>query len=327
MPSCLISFGANLGARQSAIVSAIRSLSGRPGVSDFRTSRLYETPPIGGPAGQEPFLNGVAAMQVDADAWQVLDWLQTLEQQLGRQRHARWSARRIDLDVVLHGHLVGGSTDLTVPHPRYTARRFVLRPACDVAAHVRDPRFGWTLAQLARHIEGGNPSLALVGCDAATRAELCQLLQSRHRIATFAEADLPTPMTVIANAPGGWDGRQQPDQTAGRPASCPTTAPTRWPLNGVGDSAWVAAFAGPLPAWDDPLALDPGIPRLLARIAWTRPEDRWPAPHSIWPSSSRWPEYRLEVDDLSWAADEIASALQSMRCPIRPVTDDGNWWQ
>ncbi len=87
-------------------------------------SRLFETPPIGGPAGQEPFLNAVAAFDTDASARQILELLQQTEQRLGRTRNLRWDSRSIDLDVVLHGELVGGGTGLIVPHPRYTARQF-----------------------------------------------------------------------------------------------------------------------------------------------------------------------------------------------------------
>jgi 2-amino-4-hydroxy-6-hydroxymethyldihydropteridine diphosphokinase len=46
----------------------------------------------------------------------------------------------------------------------------------------------------------------------------------------------------------------------------------------------------------------------------------------MWPGGWQWPEYRLEVDDLDWAVSEVASALESMRCPVHPVTADGQWW-
>lgn len=313
MAQCLVSFGANLGTRESAIAAATRELSSMAEVANFRASRLYETPPIGGPSGQDPFLNGVAAFDTSAGARQVLAWLQDLENRLGRVRDRRWAARSIDLDVVLHGNLIGGASDLTVPHPRYTARRFVLRPACDVAADYRDPRFGWTLHQLAQHLESGNASMALLGSDAATRAELCQRLSSRFGIRTFAENSFPMPMAVIANAP------------AGTPAHVEPAIADAAPIVDVDDnSAWVSAFVGPLSI--DETGADRNIPRLIARMQWTRPEQRWPAPHDIWPSTSRWPEYRLEIDDLDWAAGEVASALDSMRCPIKPITDDGNWW-
>ena len=142
---CLISFGSNLGDRDRLIAEAAQQIAASGVTAELRTSRLFETPPIGGPHGQEPFLNAVAAFDTRASAREILQLLQRVEQQLGRQRRRRWDARSIDLDVVLHGELVGGGTGLIVPHPRYTAREFVLEPACDVAAHYRDPRFGWTL--------------------------------------------------------------------------------------------------------------------------------------------------------------------------------------
>lgn len=346
MPQCLVSFGSNLGTRLAVMASAARALAAIPQVENLRVSRLYETPAIGGPSGQDPFLNGVAAFDTTARARQVLGWLQQLEQQLGRRRLQRWGARSIDLDVVLHGNLIGGASDLTVPHPRYTARRFVLQPACDVAADYRDPRFGWTLARLKRHLELGNPSLALAGADAATRAELCRRLRGDHQILTFDADPLPQPMAVIANVPAGIP-ILPPPPPLGPPLAAPQAAANA--QDRLGDDApWVSAAAGPLPP---PAARSPGegtppgegslspehdeaaveypdrrVPRLIARMQWTRPQERWPAPHLIWPATSRWPEYRLEVDDLDWAAKEIVSALASMRCPLAAITDDGQWW-
>lgn len=323
MPQCLVSFGSNLGTRQSLLAAAVSELSRITAVTNFRVSRLYESPPIGGPSGQDPFLNGVAAFDTDARALQVLGWLQDLENRLGRRREKRWGARSIDLDVVLHGNLIGGSSDLTVPHPRYTARRFVLLPACEVAADYRDPRFGWTLGRLTDHLAAGNASMALAGGDAATRAELCRRLREDYNLLTFDADPLPQPMAVIANVPAA--------------SSSPRDA---WPAVGIraeansirvtDDSPWVSATVSSLPATPEEqqqLSSDRCVPRLIARMQWTRPEQRWPAPHRIWPSTSTWPEYRLEVDDLSWAAGEIVSALASMRCPLQPVTPDGQWWR
>ncbi len=289
MAQCLISFGANLGARESSVATSCRQLAAMTKVSQFRVSRLFRSPPIGGPEGQEPFVNGVAAFNTEASAQEVLHWLQALEQQLGRKRDHRWAARRIDLDVVLHGNLVGGSSQLTVPHPRYTARRFVLLPACDVAAEYRDPRFGWTLRELTDHIQTASPSMALVGGDQETREAICNRLHQRFNVQTFTDVTVSRPEDALYRQP------------------------------------WIASFVDPLP----PATAEPPdrVPRLLARLQWTQPQHRWPAPHHLWPSSIRWPEYRLEMNDLDWAASELAAALESMRCPIEPLSDDGDWWR
>ncbi|MEO9594989.1 2-amino-4-hydroxy-6-hydroxymethyldihydropteridine diphosphokinase [Rhodopirellula bahusiensis] len=327
MPTqCLISFGSNLGDRRVVIAEAARrvaesgvvaasctELSGespKDSVPRLRTSRLFETPPIGGPGGQSPFLNAVAAFATEASAAEVLDVLQHLEIDLGRKRLVRWGARVIDLDVVLHGRLAGPSVAagrrgliggrgpagsakaLVVPHPRYTARRFVLEPACDVAADFCDPRFGWTIQDLRDHIAADVPSIALVGGDAKLRQVICQRLSSEHGISVIDP--------------------DQPDAAKGL---------EQWiaaePPSALRDSKTIREDISPSSQC---------LPRLLARIQHTTEEDRWPAPHQIWPAGWKWPEYRLEVDDLDWAIGELASAIDSMRCEIHPITEDGHWW-
>lgn len=304
---CLISFGSNLGDRDQRVAAAARIIAASPVVENFSASRLFQTPPIGGPGGQEPFLNAVAAFDTSASARDILAMLQHTEDQLGRVRHQRWSARSIDLDVVLHGELIGGGTGLVVPHPRYTARQFVLEPARDVASRYRDPRFGWTLDRLGRHVAGGVASLALVGDDEATRKRLCQRLRDEHGIQTFVNCPTePTSSDAVDAVPAD---QSQPWVSNFVPAS----------LDHV-----CQKLASGQDASDE---LDaPSIPRLIARMQRVSSDSRWPAPHQMWPSRWRYPEYRLEVDDLDWAVAELVSALQSMRCPVHPVTTDGTWY-
>lgn len=289
MPHCLISFGSNLGDRFRRIAEAAAQIATDPVVSSFVASRLFETPAIGGPLGQEPFLNGVARIETTATARGVLDLLHRVEKDLGRERAVRWDARSIDLDVVLYGDLLGNSASLLVPHPRYTARRFVLIPAAEVAGEWRDPRFGWTIQELADHVSVGVPSIALVGGERQLRDELCRELSRRFSILTFTDATQP----ITLDSP--------------RP--------------------WVSSFAPPLPPKDSPQASAPETPRLIAHLQWTTPESRWPATHQIWQSGRDWPEYRLEVDSPQWAVSELASALDSLGCPLQSVTEDGRWYQ
>lgn len=317
---CLVSFGSNLGTRESLIANAAALIAESNQIHRFRTSRLFETPPIGGPGGQEPFLNAVAAFDTEWSASQILSLLQSVESRLGRERRRRWDARSIDLDVVLHGELVGGTSALIVPHPRYTARQFVLEPACDVAADYRDPRFGWTLRRLANHLREDVPSLALEGGDREIRQEICERLRREHGVQTLADRPAPESLPLVGNAPAfrGSDYGERsrvPEQVVVR-----------------GDGPWVSAFVPPLPPLSAAVRRSAGssgataVPRLIARIQRTTAQSRWPAPHQMWPAGWRWPEYRLEIDDLDWAVRELVSALDSMRCPVTPVTDDGRWW-
>jgi 2-amino-4-hydroxy-6-hydroxymethyldihydropteridine diphosphokinase len=318
---CLISFGSNLGDRDELIAAAARRIADSSVAEPscpLTTSRLFETPPIGGPGGQEPFLNAIGRLDTRASAREILELLQEIEHELGRQRRQRWDARSIDLDVVLHGELVGGGSGLIVPHPRYTARQFVLQPACDVAADLRDPRFGWTLKRLTEHLSAGVPSLALVGGDLSIRQQICDRLSAEYGIQTFAGQPSTHPIGVVANVPASLHGASESLGGA-------TAVPGQRIV--ATDDAWVAAYLPSLPALDSEQTQWATVPRLLARLQRTTAQTRWPAPHQMWPTGWRWPEYRLEIDDISWAVREVASALDSMRCPVTPITDDGHWWE
>ncbi len=311
------------------IAEAARRISRCSGVGDLRASRLFQTPPIGGPGGQEPFLNAVAACDTTLSARELLAILQATENELGRHRRARWGARSIDVDVVLHGALVGGGQGLIVPHPRYTARMFVLRPACDVAAHYRDPRFGWTLERLAEHVTAAPPSLALIGDSLETRIALCARLTQEHGLQTFHPGPLSEPMAVVGNAPAALPRADQSPVDSGRShrgAPSPEDAPVSASIEPQAGQPWISAFVPPLPPLDSAHTADPQVPRLVARLQRTTPETRWPAPHQMWPAGWQWPEYRLEVTEFDWAVKELASATDSMRCPLEAVTDSGDWW-
>ena len=325
LSQCLISFGSNLGDRADLIAEAARRVRSAPLVESFAASRLFETPPIGGPNGQAPFLNAVATFETTAPASEVLQLLQSIETELGRIRRRRWDSRSIDLDVVLHGELIGGNSALVVPHPRYTARQFVLKPACDVASHFRDPRFGWTLQRLSLHLNSGNASLSLIGGDDQVRRKICERLSREHRIKTFVAINENQPrIEVLGNAPSAVE-------------SCPSmtvkqSLPVKIEVHP--GEPWVSSFVPDLPTTTESTdkqnvanTSNTSLPRLVARLQRTTSETRWPAPHQIFPSGLGWPEYRLELDDLDWAINEIVSALDSMRCEIEPVTVDGSWWQ
>lgn len=99
------------------------------------------------------YANAAALISGDRTPPEALASLQRIERRFGRQRRgARWRARVLDLDIVLWsgGCWVSarGASGLTIPHPLFRTRDFVLRPAAAIAPHWRDPASGRTLRQL-----------------------------------------------------------------------------------------------------------------------------------------------------------------------------------
>jgi 2-amino-4-hydroxy-6-hydroxymethyldihydropteridine diphosphokinase len=126
-----IGLGSNLGDRRAYLRSAIDQLQS---AGDVRAvSPLYETEPVGGPPGQQNYLNVVVELQTADSPRTLLERSQALEASAHRERSERWGPRTLDADVLwVEGDLVD-EPDLVVPHPRMWQRRFVLAPLADLA--------------------------------------------------------------------------------------------------------------------------------------------------------------------------------------------------
>ena len=152
-----IALGSNLGDRRASIDAAIARLDAVPGVRVTRRSSLYETAPVGGPAGQGSYLNAVVEATSTLGPDDLLARLQVIEADLGRVRTERDGPRTIDLDILLHGDAVLDSPQLTLPHPRLHERLFVLDPLAEIAPGVVHPTVGQTVSKLRFRLLGVEP--------------------------------------------------------------------------------------------------------------------------------------------------------------------------
>lgn len=130
-----VALGSNVGDRRAHLR---RAVAGLPDV--VAVSAVYETDPVGGPAGQGPYLNAVVELATDLGPRQLLDVARRLEAEAGRERGERWGPRTLDVDVLLVGDLTVDEADLVVPHPRLWERPFVLVPLHDLAPEVAGAR-------------------------------------------------------------------------------------------------------------------------------------------------------------------------------------------
>ncbi len=152
-----LGLGSNLGDRRGHLERALAALGREDGVRVLRISPLYETAPVGGPAGQGPYLNAVAEVETDLGPRELLATLLGIEQSLGRVRQERDGPRTIDLDLLFHGDRVLDEPDLVVPHPRLHQRLFVLRPLADLAPGLLHPVERRTVADLLADVQGLRP--------------------------------------------------------------------------------------------------------------------------------------------------------------------------
>jgi 2-amino-4-hydroxy-6-hydroxymethyldihydropteridine diphosphokinase len=122
-----LSLGSNLGDRRTLLRDAVESL---PDV--VAVSPVYETAPVGGPE-QDNFLNLVVQLDTDLTPTQLLGVCHRIESSAERVRDVRWGPRTLDIDIIWMDGVTMDDERLTIPHPRWKARRFVLAPMRDLA--------------------------------------------------------------------------------------------------------------------------------------------------------------------------------------------------
>lgn len=139
MERAYIALGSNLGTPVEQLRAALRAMAELPDSKLVAVSSFYASDPLG-PADQPRFVNAVAALDTALAPLQLLDALQTIEQEQGRVRKAeRWGPRTLDLDILLFGDLTLTSERLTLPHYHMHARAFVLYPLAEIAPRLRLP--------------------------------------------------------------------------------------------------------------------------------------------------------------------------------------------
>ncbi len=132
--SAFVALGANLGEPAQAVQQALGQLGRFEHTRLVSTSSLYETAPH---EAQGPlYVNAVAHLETQLNAVELLLALQALEQAAGRVRSVQNAPRTLDLDLLFYGDARIQSGWLTVPHPRWRERAFVLLPLQDVAGHL-----------------------------------------------------------------------------------------------------------------------------------------------------------------------------------------------
>lgn|SRR5574341_1433963 len=142
-----VGVGTNLGDRWANLALAARHLRGSGVVAIVRASRVWDTEPIGPP--QPRYLNAVLELETRLTPRALLALLRKAERSAVRRRdRGRWSARTLDLDLLLYEDRVIDEPWLLVPHPYIAMRRFVLAPLAELAPELTVPGLDRTVASL-----------------------------------------------------------------------------------------------------------------------------------------------------------------------------------
>lgn len=140
MTACYIGIGSNLGDARCNVERAIDLLGQLPDTRVSGQSSLFRTAPID--ATGDDYINAVACIETRLSPDHLLQELQAIEQDFGRERPYPNAPRTLDLDLLLYGQQTIRSESLTVPHPRMTERAFVLIPLLQIDPFINIPDKG-----------------------------------------------------------------------------------------------------------------------------------------------------------------------------------------
>ena len=147
-----VGLGSNLAQPARQVAAAMHRLAAWPGVSRFRGSRLYRSPPWG-LQSQPDFINAVASFHYSGSAPVLLAGLLAIEREAGRVRGGeRWGPRVLDLDLLDFAGQRIELPGLSLPHPRIAERAFVLLPLHELSPDLHLPGLG-PVAMLAAKVD------------------------------------------------------------------------------------------------------------------------------------------------------------------------------
>ncbi|MEM7476427.1 MAG: 2-amino-4-hydroxy-6-hydroxymethyldihydropteridine diphosphokinase [Planctomycetota bacterium] len=301
MSRCLISFGANIGDAYHTILAASRQLEVFLGskAKNYQLSRLFKTPPVGGPVGQPPFVNAAAAFETELSVWEIWDCVRKLEHDFGRERNQRWEARKLDMDILLFGDLRVWTPHLKIPHPRMCMRRFILSPAGDVAAQWRDPVSGLSIADLSQRLQ--RPAKLLVTASSPEAANSLMIEVARQANATWTSpeslfSEKASRSLALHSKP--WNQLMETELEILCGASLPTLLVTL-----ANDSQSSGKKDG---------ACEDRFRQIAAELNLLESD-------SVARVRFAGPRYMLEAENCDWAIHELVSAFDAMDCPVESV--------
>jgi 2-amino-4-hydroxy-6-hydroxymethyldihydropteridine diphosphokinase len=133
-----LGLGSNLGNSKENIFSVIEQLHGIEEISYIQHSKLYKTTPVNCESDAN-FINAVCHIRTKLSPEDLYKITANIEKKLGKVKKSKNQSRLIDIDILLYGDLIYESKTLSIPHPRWKERLFVLIPLSDLVDEILIP--------------------------------------------------------------------------------------------------------------------------------------------------------------------------------------------
>lgn len=156
MATVYLALGSNVGDSKRYIEQAITLLG--DAMNNIQRAPFYRSKAVGY-TDQADFFNTAISGRTELTPEELLAFIQAAEQKIGRVERFRWGPREIDIDIIFYDDLVQETAALTLPHPSFRERDFVLRPLSNLNPDLRDPANGSTVAELLTKIAPDNRSV------------------------------------------------------------------------------------------------------------------------------------------------------------------------
>lgn len=148
-----IGLGSNLSRPKQQLHDAIEKLRTIAAIELLQLSALYRSTALtlAGSVSQPDYLNAVAKLSTALNPLELLQQLHDIESQQGRQRNEKWTARTLDLDLLLYADKQIQTAELTIPHTQMAYRNFVIFPLLEIAGELDIPGIG-SLSELSARL-------------------------------------------------------------------------------------------------------------------------------------------------------------------------------
>lgn len=159
-----LSLGSNLGDRLGHLREALRRILAKGQADLLAKAPVYETEPVGVKPeyAHLSFLNTVVVIRSRRPAKDWLPLLQEIERSMGRVRGGdRNAPRPVDVDILYAGNEFIDSAGLSVPHPRWAGRRFVVQPLADIVPNLVLPGQRKTVREVLKSLPADSEGVRL----------------------------------------------------------------------------------------------------------------------------------------------------------------------